>query len=103
MEPRSSADTIADALATPVGVRAEHEVRPVFDASSSESLARMWTDARIRMLRQALGLTQESFAAELGVNVTTVVRWERGLSRPTRLALRQLEEVSQTHAFAGRV
>jgi transcriptional regulator with XRE-family HTH domain len=32
--------------------------------------------------RRALGLTQEDLAALLGVERSTVVRWERGVTRP---------------------
>lgn len=45
----------------------------------------------IKKLRAQLGLTQVEFAARLGVDPITVSRWERGLSKPSKLALRQLE------------
>ncbi len=49
---------------------------------------------RIRSLREALKLTQEEFARELGVSFTTVSRWENGHGKPSRLARRQLEELA---------
>ena len=41
-------------------------------------------------LRQRLGLSQEKFAARLGVSFQTVNRWERGRSRPSQLAINAL-------------
>jgi transcriptional regulator with XRE-family HTH domain len=40
----------------------------------------------IRELRQAMGLTQEQFAAKLGVTFPTIDRWENGRSQPSPLA-----------------
>ncbi|MBD1877162.1 helix-turn-helix transcriptional regulator [Nodosilinea sp. FACHB-131] len=45
----------------------------------------------IRELRQTLKLTQEKFAAQLGVSFPTINRWENGHATPSPLALRQLE------------
>ena len=55
----------------------------------------------IRRLREALGLTQEEFAREVGVSFTTVSRWENGHGKPSRLAQRQLEELA--HRLDGSV
>jgi len=48
---------------------------------------------KIRRLRASLGLTQEQFAAKVGVTFSTVNRWESGKSRPSPLAIRQIEEL----------
>lgn len=37
--------------------------------------------------RKALGLTQDALAGLLGVERSTVVRWERGETEPARLSL----------------
>ena len=42
---------------------------------------------KIRLIREALGETQVQFAARLGVQWITVSRWERGLHKPSGLAL----------------
>jgi DNA-binding transcriptional regulator YiaG len=42
-------------------------------------------------LRAYLGLSQEKFAKKLGVSVTTVGNWERGLHKPRSQSLRDLE------------
>ena len=47
----------------------------------------------IRELRIVTGLTQEQFAAKLGVTYGTVNRWERGKMQPSPLALKQVDKV----------
>lgn len=50
---------------------------------------------KIRQLRSKLGLTQEQFAAKVGVTFSTVNRWESGKSKPSPLAMRQIEELME--------
>ena len=38
------------------------------------------TDAEVRVCREQLGLTAEQLAAELGVRVRTIHRWEHGVT-----------------------
>ncbi|HEY9615524.1 MAG TPA: helix-turn-helix transcriptional regulator [Microcoleaceae cyanobacterium] len=45
----------------------------------------------IRQLRQLTGLSQEQFAATLGVAFSTINRWENGHMQPSPLALRQIQ------------
>jgi len=45
----------------------------------------------ILQLRQTLGLTQEKLAQKLGVSFPTINRWENGRSKPSPLALKQIE------------
>ena len=45
----------------------------------------------IRDLRQRTGLTQEKFAARLGVTFPTINRWENGRARPSPLAMEKIE------------
>jgi len=47
--------------------------------------------ARIKQVREARELTQEAFAAELGVHQVTVARWETGTRVPRGLVRRFLE------------
>lgn len=49
----------------------------------------------IHQLRQRTGLTQEKFAAKLGVTCPTINRWENGHARPSPLALRQIESLTR--------
>ena len=48
---------------------------------------------QVRWLRQARGLTREAFAATLGVDPTSVARWESGQSKPIRRYRRLLEDL----------
>jgi len=64
----------------------------------------------VRTLRERFGLTQEKFAAKLGVTFPTVNRWENDRSRPSPLAMRQLGELARridddglVRCFVGRV
>ncbi|MEH2284730.1 MAG: helix-turn-helix domain-containing protein [Nostoc sp.] len=47
----------------------------------------------IRELRQQLDLSQEKFAAKLGVSLRTVNRWENGSTVPSQMALKLIEEM----------
>ena len=56
----------------------------------------------IKKLRTQLELTQEQFAARVGVTFSTVNRWEAGRSRPSPLAWREIERLSRTVNKAKR-
>ena len=45
----------------------------------------------VREIRQTLKLTQERFAAQLGVTFPTINRWENGHATPSPLALKQID------------
>jgi transcriptional regulator with XRE-family HTH domain len=47
----------------------------------------------VRELRERTGLTQEKFAARLGVTFPTINRWENGRAKPSPLALKQIEDL----------
>ena len=47
----------------------------------------------VRALRERTGLTQEKFAAKIGVTFPTINRWENGRAKPSPLALKQIEDV----------
>ncbi len=46
----------------------------------------------IREFRQSMGLTQEQFAAFLGVTYPTINRWENGRTTPSPMALKLIEQ-----------
>ncbi|WP_414530756.1 helix-turn-helix domain-containing protein [Nodularia chucula] len=46
----------------------------------------------IRELRLLTGLTQEQFAAHLGVTYPTINRWENGRSNPSPLAMEKIQQ-----------
>jgi len=47
----------------------------------------------VRELRTALGLTQEQFAAKIGVTFSTVNRWENKKGKPSPLAMLRIEKL----------
>ena len=49
----------------------------------------------IRTIRKQLKLTQQHLAHLLGVSMSTVANWEAGRSKPSQLALRQLNNLSK--------
>lgn len=55
----------------------------------------------IRELRQRTGLTQEKFAAKLGVAFPTINRWENGRAKPSPLAMQRIEELLHSMGEGG--
>ncbi len=47
----------------------------------------------VRELRKRTGLSQEKFAARIGVTFPTINRWENGKAKPSPLGLKQIEEL----------
>lgn len=56
----------------------------------------------IRDLRLLTEMTQEKFAAELGVTHSSISRWERGCSKPSPLALQKVEGMLQKMGDRGQ-
>jgi DNA-binding transcriptional regulator YiaG len=49
----------------------------------------------VKKIRLHLGLTQDQFAAKIGVHRMTVSKWETGANSPTGMALQALERLAQ--------
>ena len=58
--------------------------------------------ALIREVRGRLGLTQEKFAARLGVTLPTINRWENGRTKPSPLAIQNLRELIASMGKEGK-
>lgn len=56
----------------------------------------------MRELRERMGLTQEKFAAKLGVTYPTINRWENGRAKPSPLAMKQIAELLRGLGERGR-
>ena len=52
---------------------------------------------QIKMLRERLGLTQVEFAQETDFTPSTISCWERGISEPSKVAIRVIREVMRRH------
>jgi putative transcriptional regulator len=57
----------------------------------------------VRELRSITGLTQEKFAARLGVTFPTINRWENGRAKPSPLAMKQIQELLKELGDVGKV
>ena len=53
----------------------------------------------IRSLRQKLGMTQEEFAHEIAVTVSTVNRWENAHAEPSKLAWKAIQDLARKRGF----
>ena len=57
----------------------------------------------IRTLRQKLGMTQEEFAHEIAVTVSTVNRWENAHAEPSKLAWKAIQELARKRGLTDDV
>ena len=55
----------------------------------------------IREIRDRTRLTQEKFAAKLGVTFPTINRWENGRAKPSPLAMQKIEELLRSMGDNG--
>ena len=58
-----------------------------------------WDGARVRALRQHLGLTQQALAARLGTRQQTISEWEKGLYQPRGTSVTLLSLVAERAGF----
>lgn len=56
----------------------------------------------IKEIRERLGLTQEALAHLIGVSFQTINRWERGIFKPSRLALEKIKQLEEKEKVNGR-
>ena len=49
----------------------------------------------IKELRLKLGLSQEALAHKIGVTFQTINRWERGVNKPSSLALEKIKKLGK--------
>lgn len=73
-------------------------VRAVF---MSAALDRSPSPGHIARLREALGMTQDQFGDQIGVDKMTVSRWERGTMHPSARALQQIEKLRKQSIRRG--
>lgn len=55
----------------------------------------------VQALRQRVGLSQEKFAAKLGVTFSTVSRWERQRAMPSPMAFDRMRELLEKMGDSG--
>lgn len=54
---------------------------------------------QIVAFRKKLGVSQERFAQLLGATFATINRWESGKTIPSRLYIKELEQMANQHGF----
>jgi putative transcriptional regulator len=57
----------------------------------------------IREVRLEMGLTQEQFAAKIGVSFPTVNRWENQKAKPSPLAIQKLQKLLSAFKKKSRI
>jgi putative transcriptional regulator len=73
------------------------------DSSRRNPLGEQYSMARlVRELRALTGLTQEKFAAKLGVTFPTINRWENDRARPSPLAMEKIESLLRSLGDKGQ-
>ena len=55
---------------------------------------------KVKFAREKLNLSQERFAAKLGVSFSTINRWEKGHFMPSYLAQAQFENFCKDNGIA---
>jgi DNA-binding transcriptional regulator YiaG len=72
------------------------------DSARRNPLDEQYSMARlVRELRELTGLTQEKFAAKLGVTFPTINRWENDRAKPSPLALEKIESLLRSLGDKG--
>jgi putative transcriptional regulator len=65
-------------------------------------LARMKQTPRVKIIRRALGLTQEEFAARFQIPLGTLRDWEQGVAEPDQAARAYLKAIAGDAAAVQR-
>ena len=55
----------------------------------------------VKEIRSKLGWTQEELAHQIGVSLSTVQRWEKSGTQPSRLARRELDRLTERSGIAA--
>ena len=83
LRPMNDDDVMAAALADP-------DAQPL----TPEDFKRMRRIPRAKIIRRALGLTQEQFAMQFGIPLGTLRDWEQGAAEPDAAARSYLKVIS---------
>ncbi|MBE0558868.1 MAG: helix-turn-helix transcriptional regulator [Proteobacteria bacterium] len=72
------------------------------DSARRNPLDEQYSMARlVREIRKHTGLTQEKFAAKLGVTFPTINRWENDRAKPSPLAMEKIESLLRSLGEKG--
>jgi putative transcriptional regulator len=79
---------------TPAEIEAAARSDPDAKPFSAAELARMRHTPRAKLIRRALGLTQEEFAARFQIPLGTLRDWEQGAAEPDQAARAYLRVIA---------
>jgi DNA-binding transcriptional regulator YiaG len=65
----------------------------------TEKKRRQWDSARVRALRDHMGLTQQEMADQLGTRQQTISEWETGMYQPRGVSSTLLTMVAERAGF----
>ena len=85
--------TRADAM-TDEQIHAAALADPDAQPLTEDRLARMTPTPRLKIIRRALGLTQEEFAARFQIPLGTLRDWEQGAAEPDQAARAYLRAIA---------
>jgi putative transcriptional regulator len=93
-------DQFADDLESGAPIEPKYTVRKVRVIPEPSPYSR----ARVRAIRELIGVSQEVFAQLLAVSPMTIRSWEQGLRQPSPIARRFLDEIEMSPGhFRGRI
>ena len=84
LRPMTDAEVLAAAMSDP-------DAQPL----TADDFARMKRVARSKIIRQALGLTQEEFSAQFRIPIGTLRDWEQGVCEPDAAAKAYLHVIAR--------
>jgi putative transcriptional regulator len=93
----SRADTMSE-----VQIHAAAVADPDAQPLTEERLAKMKRTPRLKIIRRALGLTQEEFAARFQIPLGTLRDWEQGVAEPDTTARAYLRAIAGDAAAVER-
>jgi putative transcriptional regulator len=80
---------------TPEQIEAAARADPDAQPFSAADLARMKHTPRAKLIRRALGITQEEFAARFRIPLGTLRDWEQGAKEPDQAARAYLTVIAR--------
>jgi putative transcriptional regulator len=81
-----------------VAAKADHDNRPL----SSADLVRMKRTPQVKIIRRALGISQEDFAARYRIPIGTLRDWEQGRAVPDQAARAYLTVIARDPEAVGK-
>jgi putative transcriptional regulator len=87
---------------TPEQIHAAALADPDAQPLTPERLKRMVRTPRLKIIRRALGLTQEEFAARFQIPLGTLRDWEQGAAQPDQTAQAYLRAIAGDPAAVQR-